>query len=304
MFVSGRDYRENALSILFNKRVWVEAYRAVRPVGVTVLAIAVLAAVMAGHGWEHLSAVLSGVMLLLVGIVVAQVYRSVRHLQRTSRDTAAAAMVAEQHYISVLQRIMKVTESKDKYARGRSERIGKLSEGVARQMGLDEEMCRQMNLAGQLHDIGLLAVSDAILTKPASLLTREMRTLQKHSEISYELLRPLGSLRAVLPAIRSHHERMNGTGYPQGLSGEQLPVEARILAVVDSYDAMTHDRPTRSAMSPMDAMRELQRCTPAGYDARCVEALATVINLPQLEQMLGDKLIVEDAHGELELVAH
>ena len=79
---------------------------------------------------------------------------------------------------------------------------------------------------------------------------------------------------------------MNGTGYPQGLNGEQIPLEARILAVADSYDAMTHDRPHRTALSPLEAMAELRRCTPAGYDATCVEALAEVVHTPQLQRAM------------------
>jgi HD-GYP domain-containing protein (c-di-GMP phosphodiesterase class II) len=93
-------------------------------------------------------------------------------------------------------------------------------------------------------------------------------------------------LAGVLPAIRAHHERLNGTGYPAGLAGDEIPLGARILAVADAYEAMTHDRPHRPAVSPLIAMRELRRCCPSGFDPQCVEALAHVLNVPALEETL------------------
>ena len=141
-----------------------------------------------------------------------------------------------------------------------------------------------LELAGQLHDIGLLAVPETIIQSYARFGVEEFRSVQKHSEASYEVLKPLEMLADVLPAVRYHHERLNGTGYPAGLKEGQVPLGARILAVADSYDAMTHDRPHRAAMSPLVAMRELQRCCPSGYDPECVEALAEIMNIPALEE--------------------
>ena len=112
-----------------------------------------------------------------------------------------------------------------------------------------------------------------------------MRTVREHSDISYEVLKPLAMLAPVLPAIRHHHERTNGTGYPAALAGDAIPLEARILAVADAYDAMTHDRPHRQALSSLVALRELRRCCPSGYDSRCVEALAEVLHAPAMEKV-------------------
>ena len=142
-----------------------------------------------------------------------------------------------------------------------------------------------MNLAGRLHDIGLLAVPESILEQRAGISEGDFRSIKRHPSIAWEVLNPLKSLAEILPAIRHHHERMNGTGYPSGLSGEEVPLAARILAVADSYDAMTHDRPHRSAVTSLSAVMELRRCTPDGYDARCVEALAEVLHLPVPEKL-------------------
>ncbi|HUS47107.1 MAG TPA: HD domain-containing phosphohydrolase, partial [Phycisphaerae bacterium] len=119
------------------------------------------------------------------------------------------------------------------------------------------------------------------------LAVAEFRTVQKHPEVSYQVLRPLRSVAPILPAIRYHHERMNGSGYPEGLKGDKIPLGASIIAVADSYDAMTHDRPHRPAMTPLQAMMELRRCTPAGYDGRCVDAMAEIVNLPDLEMTIA-----------------
>jgi HD-GYP domain-containing protein (c-di-GMP phosphodiesterase class II) len=257
-----------------------ETYHAVRPIGISVLALAVLGCIMAGSGWKGLSLVLAGSILLLSVVIVVQVHRAVSGLRRQSQDTREGARQAERHYVEVLQQILRYVDSRETYTRGRSERIGNLSEAISRKLGLDEDRCVQLNLAGQLHDIGMLSVSDRILTKRSLMGSKEFQVVQKHSEVSCQLLSPLESLADVLPAIRHHHERMNGTGYPEGLTGGGIPLEARILAVADSYDAMTHDRPHRNAISPIEAMQELRRCAPAGYDPKVVEALGDSLNLP------------------------
>jgi HD-GYP domain-containing protein (c-di-GMP phosphodiesterase class II) len=268
-----------------NRSVLTEAYHAVRPIGVSVLALAVLACIMAGNGWKGLSLVLAGSILLLSAVIAAQVHRAVSRLRRQTEDTREAALEAERNYICVLQEITRYADSREPCTRGRSERIGNLSEAIARKLGLPEEKCLQMSLAGQLHDLGMLSVSERILGKRSLLGSKEFRIVQQHSEVSRRLLTPLASLADILPTVRHHHERMNGTGYPDGLAGENIPLGARILAVADCFDSVTHDRSHRAAITPMEAMRELRRCTPAGYDSKIVEALSQVLRLPNLEQV-------------------
>ena len=229
-------------------------------------------------------------------LLVIQVARALSAMRRHANSLAESARGAEEHYVGVLSRIVKIVEARDKHTRGRSDRIGKLAELIARHMGKSEDVCHTLGLAGQLHDIGLLAISDNILGKRGTLRVDDYRTVQKHSEVSYEVLKPVTILAPLLPAIRHHHERMNGTGYPLGLTGEQIPLEARILAVADAYDAMTHDRPQRPAMSPLETMRELRRCTPAGYDEACVNALAGIVNLEGIEAAMKS---VEGPSAEL-----
>ncbi len=273
-----------------------ETYHAIRPIGISVLALAVLACIMAGSGWKDLSLVLAGSILLLSVVIAVMVHRAVSGLRRQSQNTRESARQAERHYVGVLQQILRYVDSRETYTRGRSERIGNLSEAISRKLGLGEDRCVQMNLAGQLHDIGMLSVSERILTKRALMGSKEFQIVQKHSDVSCQLLSPLESLADVLSAIRHHHERMNGTGYPEGLSGGGIPLEARILAVADSYDAMTHDRPHRNAISPIEAMQELRRCAPAGYDPVVVEALGESL---QLSAPVAQTSAAEPEHAEM-----
>lgn len=265
--------------------IWAETFAILRPVCVFLIAIAVVAVAMAVKGWQTASFMLAGVMVLMGILLVIQVHRAVYFLRRRSEMVRQAATQAERHYVDVLLRVIRAVEAREKYTGGRSERIGRLAERMARLCGLDEEKCALMKVGGQLHDIGLIAVPEAVLNTPLRLGAAEFRTLQQHSTMSYEVLKPLLSLQEVLPAILHHHERMNGTGYPNGLKGDQIPLEARILAVADAYDAMTHDRPHRMAMTAAEALKELLRLTPAGYDKACVEALAEAVNLTAQEQV-------------------
>jgi len=261
-----------------------EAYEVVRPVCVYVIAIAIVACVMALVGWRG-PAVRMGLLIAVMAVAtVFHVGRAVVALKGQSRSARRAAAEAERHYVEVLRRIITFVEGRDRYWRGHSESVGDLARRIARQMRLPEETAAMLQLAGQLHDIGLLAIPEARMAGERQFGTEELESVRRHSEVSYEVLKPLLMLCDVLPAIRSHHERMNGTGYPDGLSGEEIPLGGRILAVADAYDAMTHDRPHRPAMSPLWAMRELRRCCPAGYDPACVEALAEVVNAPALEE--------------------
>ena len=243
-------------------------------------------AVAGSHNHGMVAAVSAAVLLTIVGVLL-QVSRSIRELHRQRDQLAKAAGRAERHHFMVLRRILAGIESREEYTIGRSRRISGLVRRMGVAMGLDHRQCRLLCMAGEVHDIGLLAVPDAILNKRGKLGAREYRAVQQHSEASYRILQPLTFLADVLPAVRYHHERMNGTGYPFELVGDKIPLLARILAVADAYDAMTHDRPQRSALTQMEALNELRRCTPAGYDAQCVAALEKVMKAPQMRAACG-----------------
>lgn len=256
----------------------------IRSVGITALAVALGVYAMLLQERRAAMAVLGAIVLVVAVIGMLQVGRAIRRLHRRHHEVSKAAAQAEHHYFKVLRRLLAVIEAREQYTRGRSRRIGFLARQMGEQLGMDRRECVLLGLAGQVHDIGLLAVPDRILNKPSRLGSQEFKTVQKHAETSYKILEPLTFLAEILPSVRYHHERMNGTGYPFQLRGEQIPLAARVLAVADAYDAMTHDRPHRAGLPSIEAINELRRCSPAGYDTRCVEALENVMNLRPLRE--------------------
>jgi len=261
-----------------------EIRRVVRPVALCVAGMAISAGAVLFGGWLSVKVALGVLLAALAGGLVFRLWRAMGHLHRMSSAAVATVAESEEHYIDVLRRIVRFVEAREPLGAGHSDRVGQLASHIAAQLGMDAEPCRLLILAGQLHDIGLLAIPEGLLNQHSRIGVAEFRTIQKHSEVSYEILKPLVSMEKVLPAIRHHHERMNGTGYPAGSREDEIPLGARILAVADAYDAMTHDRPHRAAMSPLAAMKELERCTPHGYDRQCVDALARVVHVEELSQ--------------------
>ncbi|HET6427180.1 MAG TPA: HD-GYP domain-containing protein [Phycisphaerae bacterium] len=254
----------------------------VRSVGISAVAIALAVYAMVGQKGGLGVAALGCTVLLIAASATLQVGRAVRLLHRRQDQARRTALRAERHYFKVLRRIVEAFEAREPYCRGRSKRVSFLARRIAEQMGLDGDRCRLLAMAAKVQDIGLLAVPDRILNKPSRLGGDEYRTVKKHPETSYRILEPLTFFADALPAVRYHHERMNGSGYPFGKAAEEVPMEARILAVAEAYEAMTHDRPHRSAMPSVEALNELRRCSPEGYDSACVAALEKVLNVRAL----------------------
>ena len=255
----------------------------VRPILVCLVALAVVACAMAAKGWQVASIALGGILVLLSALLLIQVHRAVSSLHSRGSTIQQAACEAERHYISVLRRIVALSDARDRYYDGHSARVGKMACLLSHRLGLNEKTCELMELAGELHDLGMLAIPEHLWSQRARVDGAAFSTIKQHCEIAHEMLAPLRSLAPVLPAIRHHHERMNGTGYPGALAGDNVPLEARILAVADTYDALTHDRPHRRAISSWAAVEELRRCCPSGFDSLCVEALAEQVGAPSAQ---------------------
>ena len=251
------------------------------------LALAVCGTIVVNDGWQTTSLLMGGVVVAVVGLMLLRIRLSMESLSRHSEGLSQCAATSEEHYVDVLLRIVRSVEARDKYSMGHSERVGRLSKSIAERMGLSDHDIRQMEIAGELHDIGMVAIPEQVIACQAKMGAEGFRTVKTHSQIGYDVLKPLQSIPIALDAARYHHERMNGTGYPEGLRDEAIPLSARIVAVADTYDAMTHDRPHRLAISAHLAVQELQRCAPAGYDSGCVKALSECLNFPVLEKALS-----------------
>jgi putative two-component system response regulator len=179
---------------------------------------------------------------------------------------------------AVLCTLAKSIEAKDAYTEGHCERLAEFSVALGRALGLPEADLTALRRGGYLHDLGKVAVPEAILLKPGPLTIEERRIMQRHPLVGEEICRPLRSLQGVLPIIRSHHERQDGSGYPDGLAGERVPLLARVLQVVDIYDALTTDRPYHRARSGEDALAVLEAEVQKGWwDPRIVRAFREVI---------------------------
>jgi putative two-component system response regulator len=148
-------------------------------------------------------------------------------------------------------------DSKQNLRNGHSERLLAYAEQLGESLGLGEEDLHELRIASWLHDIGKINLPENILLKPGPLNAEERRIMQEHPIIGEKICAPLKSLRRILPVIRHHHEKMDGSGYPDGLRGESIPLKARILQVAEIYDALTTNRPYRGALPPEEALQIL-----------------------------------------------
>jgi putative two-component system response regulator len=156
-------------------------------------------------------------------------------------------------------------EAKDHYTEGHCDRLSKYSVALGKKLGLSENLLVALRRGALVHDIGKLAVPEHILLKPGPLTAEERKIMQQHTIAGERICAPLRSFRHVLPIIRHHHEKWDGSGYPDGLKGEQIPLTARILQITDIYDALTTDRPYRKALSPQEALATLQEEVKRGW---------------------------------------
>lgn len=169
-----------------------------------------------------------------------------------------------------------VVDAKSAFTYHHSVRVAETAEGIARYLGMDAERVTRVRRAALLHDIGKLFVPDAVLHKSANLTDDEMAAVREHASLTDEILRCVGPFNELARMASSHHERLDGSGYPLGLQGDELTMEDRIIAVADFYSAMTETRPYRQAVSHDEAMEVLARYIPHKLDADCVQALGVV----------------------------
>jgi len=179
---------------------------------------------------------------------------------------------------AVLRTLAISIEAKDPYTEGHCERLADFARTLNGALGADEELLTALQRGAYLHDLGKIAVPEHILLKPGPLTPEEREIIQQHPITGERICQPLQSLRAVLPIIRHHHERWDGSGYPDGLSGEATPVGARILQVVDVFDALITNRPYRQALSWSEGLEVLEEETRSGWwDPRIVQAFRKVV---------------------------
>ncbi|MFJ9620607.1 HD-GYP domain-containing protein [Streptomyces sp. NPDC101181] len=179
---------------------------------------------------------------------------------------------------ATIRALVHAVDIKDAYTRGHSERVGRASVLIARELGMDDGRVEALRFAGILHDVGKLGVPTRVLRKDGPLTPDERRIVELHPEYGHEIVRGIGFLDEARDAILHHHERLDGTGYPYGLSGSRIPESARVVAVADAFDAMTSTRSYRRARPVPAALAELRRCAGSQLDPRMVRALVRAVN--------------------------
>jgi len=168
-------------------------------------------------------------------------------------------------------------EAKDAYTEGHLKRLRAYSEQLALAYGLAPSEVRAVRYGGILHDIGKIGVDEAIIRKPGPLTPEEIAQMRRHPEIGAQIISQMRFAREVAPIISGHHEYWDGSGYPRGLSGEEIPIGARIITIVDAYDAMTTDRPYRAALSAEEAFRRLSAGRGTQFDPEMLEVFLGLI---------------------------
>jgi HD-GYP domain-containing protein (c-di-GMP phosphodiesterase class II) len=190
------------------------------------------------------------------------------HVRRLER----AARLNRELFLGTLRAFVAAIDAKDPYTRGHSERVAALARTLAQHLGLPEERAQRIWIAALVHDVGKLGIDDRILKKGGLLTEEEFARMREHPGIGAEILTPIEQLRDTLPVVRWHHECWNGRGYPDGLRGEQIPLEARIVAVADTFDAITTHRPYQQAFSLVFAAETIERLAGSRFDAKVVSA--------------------------------
>ena len=204
-----------------------------------------------------------GVILFFAPLLLA------RYIFKSYMDTREV-------YINTLLALASALDAKDRYTKGHSDRVANYAVELARQLKLREDQVEAIHHMAFLHDIGKIGISDELLTRVGRLADGEFDLIKMHPVIGENILKDLNYLGSYTHFVRSHHEKYDGSGYPDGLRGEMIPLGARIITLADSFDAMTSDRSYRAKMTPEEALEEVRRCSGTHFDPELVEAFLTL----------------------------
>jgi HD-GYP domain-containing protein (c-di-GMP phosphodiesterase class II) len=197
-------------------------------------------------------------------------------LEQFVEDLRRAADENKNLFMGSIQMLAGAVDEKDPYTRGHSDRVTRYSLMIAKEMGLDPGFLEILRVSAQLHDVGKIGIEDRILKKPGALTPEEFEIMKTHTTKGANLLRPVPQLREMLPGIELHHEALNGRGYPYGLKGDEIPLLARVIAVADTFDALTTNRPYQRAHDPVEALRIIENLSGQRLDPKAVTAIMAV----------------------------
>lgn len=234
------------------------------------------------HVSQHKEELMVGkrnIKLLATGVGLSCLLVITMGLVATMRERRAARLFRRESEIkSALTALISALDAREPYTKGHSGRVAEYASALAKKFGIDSDECQKLYMAALLHDIGKMGVPDSVLLKEGKLTEDEFSIMKQHPVIGERLLERVEFLTELLPAIRHHHERHDGRGYPDKLTGEEIPFFARCIAVADAYDAMTTDRPYRKALTHNEARSELLRLRNVQWDAVIVDSFVAILD--------------------------
>src|SRR5215831_14212114 len=208
-------------------------------------------------------------------LMTDQIERFIGDLQRSAQEN-------RELFLGTVKGLAAAIDGKDPYTRGHSERVSRFSVATAQGLGLSADEIEKIRVSALLHDVGKIGIDDRVLKKPAALTDDEFEIMKTHPQKGYKIMSQIPAMRDFLPGMYMHHEMINGEGYPQGLKGEQIPMQARIVSVADTFDAMTTERPYQQAMDLESALTRLKSLVGTRYEARVVAAFIAACEVGQI----------------------
>ncbi|MHC4992264.1 MAG: HD domain-containing phosphohydrolase [Planctomycetota bacterium] len=224
-----------------------------------------------------------------ISSIESQLLRATAEFLGSFIHSAVAYHEQRTMFLGTIRAITSTIEAKDRYTRGHSERVAYLASQLAEAAGIDANDVPRVRLAGMLHDVGKIGIRESVLQKPGQLTEEEFQEIKRHPVIGYTIIRDIEPLQDILPGVLYHHERWDGSGYPQGLAGEQIPLIARLLSVADMFDAMSSDRAYRTALPRERILQEVEQRAGTQLDPELARVFLT-LDLAEYDRMIARHL--------------
>lgn len=234
-------------------------------------------------------------LLLLIESAIKSI-QQMREIRKINDELSETYDELEKAYLEIIETLRYAVEAKDTYTRGHSDRVSAYSVLIGEKLGLPEEDIKTLKIGGLFHDIGKIGIPDSILLKEAKLTDDEYSQIKNHPTIGAHILSQVSYFKDMLPIVKHHHEKYDGTGYPSRLKGEEIPYLARIAAVADSFDAMTSKRSYRNSMPLDTVIGEIERCKGTQFDPQIAEAFLEILkNEPEKIKKIQEEFNTEVA---------
>jgi HD-GYP domain-containing protein (c-di-GMP phosphodiesterase class II) len=230
-----------------------------------------------------------------IGELAATFNQMAEDIQRYIGNLKMASDQNHKLFIDSIEMIAAAVDAKDPYTKGHSGRVSQYSVILAKELGLPDEEIDKLRISATLHDVGKIGIEDRVLKKPGVLTTEEFEVMKRHTVMGYEIVRQVKQLNEMLPGIRWHHEALNGRGYPDGITGDELPLMVRIIAVADTFDAVTTDRPYQAGSEFPKALEILRKHAGTKYDPIVVDAMESALAKGSLAKFEMRRRAVEAA---------